>query len=88
MHYVVFHTANPHYDKRYFKSASAAKRSTTCSNRNAGRAAYAFMEETMFMLKFPVGMKVVKNLMTGQDIEIPEDTPYCCDPSTERYWSM
>jgi hypothetical protein len=26
--------------------------------------------------------------MTGQDIEIAEDTPYCCDPSTERYWSM
>jgi hypothetical protein len=33
-------------------------------------------------------MKTVKNLMTGQDIQIPEDTPYCCDPSSERYWSM
>jgi len=32
--------------------------------------------------------KVVKNLMTGQPIEIPSDTPYCCDPSSERYWSM
>jgi hypothetical protein len=32
--------------------------------------------------------KVVRNLMTGQDIEIPSDTPRCCDPSSELYWSM
>ena len=86
--YIVFHTANPHADKRYFKTAGGAKRSATCSNRNAGRKAYDFMEETLFMLKYPVGMKVVKNLMTGKEIAIAEDTPYCCDPSTERYWSM
>lgn len=33
-------------------------------------------------------MKTVKNLMTGKDIEIDRDTPWCCDPSSERYWSM
>lgn len=33
-------------------------------------------------------MKKVKNLMTGKEIEIREDTPFCCDPSTETYWSM
>lgn len=33
-------------------------------------------------------MKKVKNLMTGKEIEIREDTPYCCDPSTELYWTM
>jgi hypothetical protein len=32
--------------------------------------------------------KTVKNLMTGKDIEIAHDTPHCCDPSTETYWSM
>lgn len=88
MNYIVFHTANPHADKRWFKTASAAKRSTTCSNRNAGRPAYDFMEETLFYIKYPVGMKVVKNLMTGQDIQIPEDTPWCCNPASETYWSM
>lgn len=35
---------------------------------------------------FPT-MKTVKNLMTGKDIEIDRDTPYCCDPSSETYWS-
>jgi len=33
-------------------------------------------------------MKKVKSLMSGKEIEIREDTPFCCDPSTETYWSM
>lgn len=36
---------------------------------------------------FPT-MKTVKNLMTGKDIQIERDTPLCCDPSSETYWSM
>jgi len=88
MGYIVFHTANPHYDKRYFKSAAGAKRSATCSNRNAGKVVYNWVEESWFHLAYPVGKKTVKNLMTGEMIEIAEDTPYCCDPSQERYWSM
>lgn len=87
MYYVVFHTAMPHADKRYFKSASAAKRSVTCSNRNAGSRVYDFMEETLFYIKHPVGMKTVKNLMSGQDVQIAEDTPWCCNPASETYWS-
>jgi hypothetical protein len=46
------------------------------------------MPESLFYLKYPLGKKTVKNLMTGEMIEIAEDTPYCCDPSTERYHSM
>jgi hypothetical protein len=32
--------------------------------------------------------KMVKNLMTGEMIEIAADTPIYCDPSSETYWSM
>lgn len=32
--------------------------------------------------------KIVKNLMTGKDVEIAADTPLCCDPSSETYWSL
>jgi hypothetical protein len=32
--------------------------------------------------------KTVRNLMTGKEIEIAVDTPYCCDPSSETYWSL
>jgi len=36
----------------------------------------------------PVEMKTVTNLMSGQDIQIPADTPWCCNPASETYWSM
>jgi hypothetical protein len=32
--------------------------------------------------------RTVRNLMTGQLVEIAADTPYCCDPSREAFWSM
>lgn len=86
--YVVFHTQFPHQDKRYFKTLSGAKRSATCSNRNAGKFVYNYVDESWFDLKYPVGMKTVKNLMTGENVEIPEDTPNCCNPASETYWSM
>ena len=36
---------------------------------------------------FP-SMKTVRNLMSGQDVEIAHDTPRSCDPSSELYWTM
>jgi hypothetical protein len=33
-------------------------------------------------------MKTVKSLMTGKDVQIPADTPWCCNPASETYWSM
>ncbi len=30
----------------------------------------------------------VKSLMTGKDVEIDADTPWCCKPASETYWSM
>jgi hypothetical protein len=35
----------------------------------------------------PKTRKVV-NLMSGTELEIAYDTPHCCDPSSETYWSM
>ena len=32
--------------------------------------------------------KTVKNLMTGELVEIAHDTPRSCDPSSELYWTM
>lgn len=86
--YIVFHTQFPHQDRRGFKTAAGAKRSATCANRNAGRGVYEVLEETLFALKYPVGYRIVRSLMTGNEVVIREDTPACCDPSTETYWSM
>ncbi len=30
----------------------------------------------------------VTNLMTGKPVEIESDTPWCCNPASETYWSM
>jgi hypothetical protein len=42
----------------------------------------------MFRFEYVPTTKVVKNLMTGKEIEIDADTPHCCNPATETYWSM
>jgi ABC-type nitrate/sulfonate/bicarbonate transport system substrate-binding protein len=34
------------------------------------------------------GKRLVNNLMSGTLVAIDADTPFCCDPSTETYWSM
>lgn len=34
------------------------------------------------------GHKWVKNLLGGKWVQIPENTPLCCDPSSETYHCM
>ena len=36
---------------------------------------------------FPT-MKTVINLMSGKEVQIDRDTPWCCNPASETYWSM
>ena len=43
---------------------------------------------SQFRFEYFPTMKTVTNLMTGKEIEIERDTPRCCDPSSELYWSM
>jgi len=42
----------------------------------------------LFRIEYLPKMKTVKNLMTGKDIQIDRDTPWCCNPASETYWSM
>lgn len=84
--FVVYHRSSTQLLK-VFNLESAAKRSKTCMNRNAGSDQYAYTFEEIYY-KEVVKTRKVKNLMTGQEIEIPSNTPRCCDPSSELYWSM
>jgi hypothetical protein len=45
-------------------------------------------ESKGFRIEFFPTTKTVKNLMSGEDVVIPYDTPRSCDPSSELYWSM
>jgi hypothetical protein len=47
---------------------------------------YVIMEATVYNAQVP--MMTVTNLMTGKPLTIPADTPWCCNPSSETYWSM
>ena len=86
MIFFVYHRKSTQIFK-WFNTHSGAKRSMTCMNRNANSDEYAVAEEG-FYEKNIVWRKKVKNLMTGQEIEIPSNTPRCCDPSSELYWTM
>ena len=41
-----------------------------------------------FRIEFHPTTKTVRNLMTGELVEIAWDTPRSCDPSSELYWTM
>lgn len=40
-----------------------------------------------FRIEFLPKMVTVRNLMTGADVQIDRDTPWCCNPASESYWS-
>jgi hypothetical protein len=43
---------------------------------------------TGYRFEYHPKMVTVKNLMTGKDVQIDRDTPWCCNPASESYWSM
>lgn len=79
------------------RNAGFAHRYTVCNHAGAVRewaqgpeqidyAPYAMSEENNYYQNH-VKTRVVKNLMTGADVKINSNTPLCCDPSSETYWS-
>jgi hypothetical protein len=42
----------------------------------------------LYQIEYYPAKITVKNLMTGADVEIDRDTPWCCNPASETYWSM
>jgi len=43
---------------------------------------------SQFQIMFCPTTRTVRNLMTGEMVEIAHDTPRSCDPSSELYWTM
>jgi hypothetical protein len=41
-----------------------------------------------YRIEFVPTIKTVRNLITGEQVEIPHDTPRSCDPSSELFWTM
>ena len=72
---------------KYFDTASSAKRSATVTNKNNNTSNIAFTDIENYRANI-VTKKTVINLLTGAEVEIDSNTPRCCDPSSELYWSM
>ena len=47
-----------------------------------------YPQHSGWVLEYHPLTKTVTNLMSGKPVEIAYNTPGCCDPSTETYWSM
>lgn len=76
-------------DKTIFATAAAAKAAITREARRGAINAedFAIADSGTFHSEIEK-TKTVKNLMSGADVEQSVNTPHCCDPSTETYWSM
>ena len=71
---------------RAYKTHGAAQATRTRLCRKAGWSVDELDIVDRAVYRAPT--KIVKNLMTGELIEIPADTPRSCDPSSELFWSM
>ena len=71
---------------RAYKTFGAAKATCTRLCRKAGWSENQLNIVTRETYRAPT--KKVTNLMSGIEIEIDADTPRCCDPSSELYWTM
>ena len=94
MSYVIFniqteklYVKHPWGSAEHYPTAGGAKGACTRLNKKAGTDDWMVITDEEFRA-LPVKMKKVRNMMSGTEIEIPEDTPACCDPSMESYWSM
>ena len=56
--------------------------------RGATRYAATIGYEVTEVVAPEKGTKIVTNLLSGRLVRIDKETPACCDPSTETYWSM
>ena len=86
MVYVVYHIEST-MKERTFDSESGAKRSATCKNRKAKAVKYAYTDAENYLANVVRRVKRT-NLMSGKEYWEDSNTPNCCSPSSETYWSM
>nr|NDG06034.1 hypothetical protein [Oxalobacteraceae bacterium] len=73
----------------YYKSYKTEAAAEACRTRLVRKQGYQYCELAVCALdRMPKRTRVVHNLMTGKPVEIDVNTPLCCDPSSETYWSM
>lgn len=91
MYYVIYNVKttvifrNKRTRKERYKTPAAAAAAMT--RNGLARGEYSISEASRFH-KFIEKQEVRRNLMSGKEFTQPVNTPRCCDPSSELYWSM
>ena len=62
-------------------------RTKTGMDREVRGIAGIYPAKAGYRVEYFPKMKTVTNLMTGKDVQIDRDTPWCCNPASESYWS-
>jgi len=71
---------------RAYNTFGAAKATRT---RLCNKAGWSMNELNIVDVKtYRAPQVTVKNLMNGKDVTIDANTPWCCNPASEAYWSM
>ena len=70
---------------KHYKSERSAKMVMTKAGLNENE--WTIAETNHFHEKIEK-QETRRNLMSGKEFTQPVNTPLCCDPSSETYWSM
>jgi hypothetical protein len=77
-----------HYTEFVYESERGAKIACTKLNKSQkGNSQWVVIDYFEYCDR-PVKMVERTNLMSGQKYMEAEDTPLCCSPASETYWSM
>jgi hypothetical protein len=85
--FIVYHVESTREFRSGYQTLGGARRGATALNKQFGPGKYAATDYADYS-KNVVKTILVKSLMTGKDVEIDSNTPWCCNPASETYWSM
>lgn len=103
MPYTVYHKDTTRYLKNHpgvktnntrFETRSAAKAALTREIKNTKDSKKPILREDFLIVDEWYFTEVIEktetviNLMSGKPVQQPVNTPRCCNPGTELYWSM
>lgn len=97
MSYIAYHKETTRYlknhpkvktDKTHFATEAAAKAAITREAKRGRIKAEDFTTASVEEFAKLEKTETVKSLMGGKEVEQSVNTPLCCDPSSETYWSM
>lgn len=79
-----------HIGPAFYPTERGAKIAATKLNKKSKEIyrTWVAMSRKEFAEKYPVKMIERVNMMSGEKYMEAEDTPLCCSPASETYWSM